>query len=61
MARKIKNAVKETAKEVKAEVVETVAEVRAEINEPVGTLTFSRWEVAVAAIAITIVGLVIFL
>jgi hypothetical protein len=54
MAKKIKTAIEET-------VTETVTDIREEANEEVGTLTFKRWQVVVAAVVLTVALLVVIL
>ena len=44
---------KKIINKIEEEVNEVVAEVKAEANEEVGTVTFKRWQVVVAAIVVT--------
>lgn len=54
MPKKIKTAIEET-------VTETVTDVTREANETVGTVTFKRWQVGLAALAVTVGLLVVIL
>ena len=53
--------IKKAVDKVEDKVEQVVADVKAEANEDVATLTIDKWHVLVAAVVVTVVGLVIFL
>lgn len=53
--------VKKIANKVVEEVNETAEEFTREANEVAGVITFKRWQVAVAALAVTVLLLVVIL